>query len=266
VVALSLLGRGRFSRAMGAGAALIAVPLAILAAAAHPLVAIAGFAILGIGYAMIDTAGQTLVQRLASDEGLARAVGVAETASAAAVTLGSMLAPLLIALLGSRSALVATALLVPAAVLARRRALLALDAKAVVPERELQALRTVDVFAPLPIATVETLALRSLPRVVFADENVLLPGDVSTRFYVIAQGTFEVQAGPVVRQLEPGDYFGEIALLRDVPRTAAVIAQTDGLLYVLAREDFLNAVTGHVRSTQTAERVAEARLRASATV
>ena len=262
--ALALLARGRFSSSMNAGAALIAVPLALVAAAAHPLAAIAGFAVLGAGYALIDTASQTLVQRLASDESLARAFGVLETAGAVAVALGSALAPLLIELLGIRAALVVAALLVPVAVVARRRALLALDASAVVPERELEALRAVDVFAPLPLATIETLALRSLPRVVFADEQVLLRGDISTRFYVIAQGTFEVQAGPVVRELGPGDYFGEIALLRDVARTAAVVAETDGLLYVLARPDFLSAVTGHARAAQTAERVAAARLRASA--
>jgi CRP-like cAMP-binding protein len=89
-------------------------------------------------------------------------------------------------------------------------------------------------------------------------------GDVGTRFYVIAGGTFEVHAGPLLRRLGPGDYFGEIALLRDVPRTAGVVAVTDGLLYVLAREDFLRVVGGHVRAAQAAETVADARLRASA--
>jgi len=73
-----------------------------------------------------------------------------------------------------------------------------------------------------------------------------------------------LQAGAVVRRLGPGDYFGEIALLRDVKRTASVLATSDGLLYVLGREDFLHAVTGHVRSTQAAQTVADARLRASA--
>ena len=147
--------------------------------------------------------------------------------------------------------------------IARWRSAQRLDMRAVVPERELRALRAVDLFAPLPLATVETLALRATPRVVLADEQILRVGDVGARFYVIAEGTFEVQAGPVVRRLGPGDYFGEIALLRDVPRTAAVVAQTDGLLYVVGREQFLAAVTGHVRSAQAADAVVDARLRAS---
>jgi len=149
-------------------------------------------------------------------------------------------------------------------VIARWRAAQRLDAQAVVPERELEALRAIDLFAPVPLATVETLATRSVPRVVFADEQILLAGDIGSRFYVIAVGTVEVQAGAVLRRLGPGDYFGEIALLRDVKRTASVVATSDGLLYVLGREDFLRAVTGHVRSTQAAQTVTDARLRASA--
>jgi CRP-like cAMP-binding protein len=263
-VALALLARGRFSTAVDASAALIAVPLAILALAADPVAAVAGFAILGLGYAVAETAGQTLIQRLASDESLARVFAVAETGSQLAVALGSILAPLLISLLGIRGALLAAAALLPLAVAARWRAARSLDAQAVVPERELQALRAVDLFAPVPLATVETLAIRSLPRVVFADEQILLPGDIGSRFYVIADGAVEVQAGGVVRRLGAGEYFGEIALLRDVRRTAGIVATADSLLYVVGRDDFLHAVTGHVRSTQAAQTVADVRLRASA--
>jgi len=152
---------------------------------------------------------------------------------------------------------------VPLVVIARWRSTKRLDAQAVVPERELQALRAVDLFAPLPLATVETLAVRATAQAVSAGEPIVRVGEVGTRFYVIADGRLEAQAGPITRRLGPGDYFGEIALLRDVPRTAAVRAETDGLLYVLAREQFLGAVTGHVRSTQAAEAVVDARLRAS---
>jgi MFS family permease len=262
-VALTLLGRGRFSSAVGGGALLIGVPLGAIALAADPVIAIIGFACLGSGYALADTAGQTLVQRLASDETLARAFAVAEAGNAVAVAVGSVLAPLALLLLGIRGALVAVAVFAPAIAIARQRALRRLDAGVAVPERELQALRNLDLFAPLPLATVETLALRALPQLMFADERVLLAGDVGDRFYVIADGHVEVQAGPTVRDEGPGEYFGEIALLRDVPRTATVVAVSDGLLYALSREDFLRAVTGHVRSSLAARTVADARMRAS---
>jgi MFS family permease len=263
VAALTLLARGRFSTALDVAAAGIALPLAILAAVAQPAVAILAFAVLGTGWAICETAGQTLLQRLASDESLARVFGVAEAGSQIAVALGSIAAPLLIGALGIRGALLATALVVPVVVIARWRAAQRLDAHAVVPERELQVLRGVDLFAPLPLATVETLALRAAPQRMHAGEEILRVGDVGSRFYVVADGTVEAQAGPISRRLGPGDYFGEIALLRDVRRTAGVVAETDGLLYVVAREPFLAAVTGHARSAQAAEAVVDARLRAS---
>ena len=263
-VAIALLGRGRFSTAADAGALLVGLPLALLALFASPVVAVAGFVLFGVGFAIAETTGHTLVQRLASDETLARAFAVTETGTALAITLGSALAPALIWVLGVRGALVATALILPGLVLARRRALRRLDAHATVPARELQALRGLDLFAPLPLATVETLALRAVPRPMSAAEPIVVLGEVGDRFYVIAAGEVEVEIEPgvAIRRMGPGDYFGEIALLRGVPRTATVIAAGDGLLFALARDDFLSAVTDHGRSTHAAQTVADARLRA----
>jgi len=118
-VALTLLARGRVSTALSVSVATIAVPLALLAAVAHPAVAVAGLVVLGVGYAVAETGGQMLVQRLASDETLARAFGVAETTSQGAVALGSVAAPLLIGALGVRGALLATAVFVPLVLVAR---------------------------------------------------------------------------------------------------------------------------------------------------
>jgi len=98
---------------------------------------------------------------------------------------------------------------------------------------------------------------------VLADEHILRAGEAGDRFYVIADGHVEVQAGATVCDEGPGEYSGEIALLRDVPRTATVVAVGDCLLYALSREDFLRAVTGHVRASHAARRVTAARLRAS---
>ena len=126
----ALLAQGRFAAASDACSALLAVPLAIVAAAADPVVAVLGFAVLGLGHAMAQSAGRTLVRRLAAGESRTRAFTVAELGSRLAVVAGAILAPPLIALLGVRGALLATALVLPVVVIARWRAVQRLDARA----------------------------------------------------------------------------------------------------------------------------------------
>ena len=165
------------------------------------------------------------------------------------------------ALVGVQLAVVITALTVPLLLVARRRAFTILKGHAVVPERELALLRALDLFAPLPLATIETLAVRAVAVPVAAGEQVIRQHDPGSTFYAVAAGEFDVdESGRWLRRQGPGDYFGEIALLRDVPRTASVRAIGGGTLLALEREDFLGAVTGHARSVEAAEHVVGTRL------
>jgi CRP-like cAMP-binding protein len=66
--------------------------------------------------------------------------------------------------------------------------------------------------------------------------------------------------GKTVRALTAGDHFGEIALLRDVPRTATVTASSEVDLYALERDEFIGAVTGHAPSGEAADAVVMQRL------
>jgi CRP-like cAMP-binding protein len=94
-----------------------------------------------------------------------------------------------------------------------------------------------------------------------AGEEIIRRGDHGDRFYVVGSGEVEVLLdGQQPRREGPGSYFGEIALLRDVPRTATVQAATDVELFALDRDDFLPAVTGHAGSSEAAEAVIGSRL------
>jgi MFS family permease len=107
----------------------------------------------------------------------------------------------------------------------------------------------------------EELASRLVPVAVTAGSHIIRQGDPGDRFYVIEEGKADVLIdGRFVRTLVPGEYFGEIALLRDVPRTATVTASTDLALRALERDDFIAAVTGHAPSARAAGAVVSARL------
>ena len=135
------------------------------------------------------------------------------------------------------------------------------DAAAAPPGEELGLLAAVPIFAPLPGGSLEHLATRLVPLRAESGTIILREGDTGDRFYIVADGQLDVsQDGVTISELGAGDFFGEIALLRDTARTATVAARTHVVLYGLDREDFLAAVTGHPQSAEAAETVMSARL------
>ena len=68
------------------------------------------------------------------------------------------------------------------------------------------------------------------------------------------------QGTRVLRHEGPGEFFGEIGLLRDVPRTATISAVEDTELLALDRDDFLDAVTGQIEARSAAEDIVTRRL------
>jgi len=131
-----------------------------------------------------------------------------------------------------------------------------------VPQHELAVLRSISIFAPLDIPTVDHLAQPLRAKLAPAGEDVVRQGDIGDRFYIIDRGRVEVTAdGRGVAELGPGAYFGEIALLRDVPRTATVTTLVETRLLTLERDQFLAAVTGYSWSLLEVDRVTTQRLR-----
>jgi CRP-like cAMP-binding protein len=119
----------------------------------------------------------------------------------------------------------------------------------------------------LPTATLETLALRLRERRYAAGEVIVTQGDRGDEFFVIADGNVAVDVDGTPRPpLGPGDFFGEIALLHDVPRTASITAVEPVDALIIDREQFLDGIGAHARSARAAEAVASDRMAADARV
>lgn len=255
----SLVGRRKLSTAFGLGVILFCAPLILLAGWSTVGVALMAMAIVGVGNALCDVAGVTLLQRATPDDVRARVFSVLETAVLASIALGGLVAPLLSEAAGLRTALVVGGALPVVAVLAVWRPLGRLDLAA--PPAALDLLRRVPLFAPLSGPVLERLAIDAHELHVPAGEEVCSQGAPGSRFYVIADGEVVVTIdGKKVRRESVGESFGEIALLRDSPRTATVTATAPTTLIAIDREAFLSAVTGHPGSSQAAEGIVAARL------
>jgi hypothetical protein len=175
--------------------------------------------------------------------------------------IGAIVAPLLIAAFGVRGALLVTGAFLPLLAALTWHSVRTIDAAAEVPERELDLLAGLPFFAPLPAPVLEGLAGRLWERRVTAGQDVFRQGAYGDAFYVIARGRAEVFIDERrVNELGPGEFFGEIALLRDVPRTATVRARTDMELFALEGGDFIAAVSGHARSAEQADLVVATRM------
>lgn len=261
VLVLGLVARRRLAADFAVGMLLWGVPMVLVALWVEPLFALAVLALLGVGNTLVDVSGVTLLQRSVPDAVLARVFGVLEGLTWGTIALGSILASGLVALLGARGALAAVGVFLPLLTALLWPRLAAIDRRGRIPERELELLRGVPIFAPLPPVTLETAAASLRPVHLPAGTQVIRAGDPGDSFYVLAEGEVDVETDGLPPQaLGPGDSFGEIALLRDTPRTADVTTRTAVLAYVLDREAFLSAVTGHAGSARAADAVVAARL------
>jgi MFS family permease len=254
-VALVLSTRGRLARDFAIGLALFGLPLAVVGGLPFAFVAVAALGVLGIGNSIVDVNALTIMQRAVPDAVLGRALGALDGLLIGTLGLGAIVAPVLIDLVGPEAALVVTGAVLPVLALLTRPRLRAIDRASSVPEAT-ALLRGVGLLSALPEPVLERLARDATPVDVKAGVPVLREGEPGDRFYVVRSGTVSILG----RTFGPGDGFGEIALLRDVPRTATAVAVTDVELVALEREPFVAAVTGHAPSAAAADTVIAARL------
>jgi MFS family permease len=260
-----LVGSRRLAAYTGLGITLWGAPLVLIGVFPTELLALAMLAIVGAGNAMVDLGYFTLFPRLMPDEVLARVFGALESLVALAVGIGSILTPLLIHFFGIRGALVAIGVMTPVIVALTWSRLVRVDEGLGAQADVIERLRAVTMLRPLPVSTIEHLARNVREESAEPGQVVIKQGQVGDSFYVIIDGEVEVKGnGSLLRVLSAGESFGEIALLRDVPRTTTVQARTPLTLYALDRRHFVPTVSGYSASAAEAEVVVETRLAASA--
>jgi hypothetical protein len=267
LLGVALAARKRLAGDFRLGLVAVGAALAILAATANLTVALLLFGVIGAGSTLVDVTGMTLLQRAAPAEVVGRVFGVLQSTMLAMVALGSLVTPLLISAVGARVTFVVMGLILPLAVVPTWRRLTEIDVTARVATEPLELLRAIPIFAPLPAPVLERLASLAADVRAAAGSAVFEQGAAGDRFYVIAEGRAAVEIdGTQTSTLDPGGFFGEIALLRDIPRTATVRALEGLRLYALDRDDFIAAVTGHAPSREAADSLVASRFQAVAAI
>ena len=112
-----------------------------------------------------------------------------------------------------------------------------------------QHLLRIPIFSDLPTNLLRSILPRVEERRAMPREAIVREGDDGRELYLITAGAFEVVReengrDEKVGELYAGDYFGEIALIENVPRTATVRARSTGTLLVVSADDFLRLLSG----------------------
>jgi MFS family permease len=263
VYAISRASRHKLGQDLAVGVFLWSFPLVLVTIWPSPIMAFAVMAFLGFANPLVDVNVFTVIQRLTPDAVLGRVFGAFETCLIATMALGSAITPVMLHLWGLRTTMAVLGLAIGAVAVVGLPRMRQMDRRLEAPAG-LPLLRAIPMFTPLNPVTLDALA-RALDRVEVATGDVVVrEGDESDRFYVIESGLVRVTAadGHLLREEGPGEYFGEIGLLRDVARTATITASEDTVLLALDRDEFLAAVTGHGEARRLAEDVVVRRLRA----
>jgi len=261
--ALGLAADTRLARVFVVALACWGLPLVVLGLVPVTAVAIVGLLVLGASNAVLDVVGFTIVQREVRNEDRVTMFGAMEGLFGVGLFLGSLAGPALVALAGARGGLaVAGALLVLAALLTVRPISRRTRESPLTPELA-ELFASNPLFAPLPLTALEHLAERARPVSFETGEEIMRKGEPGDCYVLLSHGTVRVvDDGHVLRTCGPGEGFGEIALLRRVPRTATVVAETPASGLEIDAETFLAALEGPSASA-AAEAIVAQRLERS---
>lgn len=249
VTARLAAGRSPGLLLVGAGV-LSGVAVALLAITRTPALALVLLAVEGVGIIVFEVLSMTLLQRSCSEGVLGRVYGLVDAAGAAGQMAGSLSAPILLGALNLEAGLWIIGLAMAAVSLMSLPSIRAMATRTRAQRDELrpttEVLARTPVFADIPQAGLERLARQLRPRSIAAGTVVVTEGDPADDVYVVESGELIVMThrDGEVNRMGPGDVFGEIGLVRDIPRTATVKTVGDCALLVIAGRAFLDAVSG----------------------
>jgi MFS family permease len=236
------------------------LPIAVIGVWPLAAVAIIGLFVTGVSNAILDVSGFTILQRGIPADDRVPVLGLFEGMVAVGVALGGIAGSLAVEVFGAQGALGIAGAILPILAVATWPRISRLDERGLVIEREASALRSIPLFAPLPLTAIDRLADAARPVTFQPGEVIMRQGDVGDRYVAITGGTVAIEIdGRFVTSCTTGEGIGEIALLREVPRTATATATSLVTGYALGAKDFLAAVAGP-RSLVAANAMIEERL------
>jgi Cyclic nucleotide-binding domain/Major Facilitator Superfamily len=261
-VTASLVGRRHLAKTLTVTLSIAVLALALIGAIPRVTPVILLIGTVGLAGAVFDVTGRTLLQRSAPSDGIAGSFSILEALMDSGLALGAVLVRVAIAIGGLKAALFAPAVVALLLVAVLWRQVQKVDASATVPQVEIQLLRAIPIFSALPAPSLEGMARNLELLMVSRGTLVIKEGERGDCYYAIAEGELVVSHdGQFLRVVSRGDGFGEIALIRDVPRQATVTAATDASLYTLERDLFVQVVTGHPAATSAVEGIISRHLR-----
>ena len=262
--------RPRLGLVILGGMAVYCLPTLVFLFAGQPVLAFVVQVLRGAGTLVVDVLAVTALQRSLPREKLARVFGAFETLMLAAVLLGAVVAPLLIEGLGLAAALWFSGVVIPAVCLLGWPVLRRMDRVSVARQAMLAPkvalLTRCDLFADVSVGGLDQLADAATEVDVDAGEPVVREGENADAFYVVVDGELGVAARGeggqriLLDSLGAGEFFGEIGLIEQIPRTATVTAFTRTHLLRIEGDDFLQALTQSTPSPALLDR-ASLRLR-----
>jgi CRP-like cAMP-binding protein len=242
-VGIGQLTRARLARVFGSAVVLWAVPLGAMALVAQPALAFACAVAAGIAGTVVQAAGDTVLQRATPDRLMTRVLGAYETLTGVAYMLAALVPAILIAPLGARAVLALGVATAPLVVICCWGRLRRLDRGLDVDHERLTLVARVPWLRTTSLADQDRVAALLKQQSVPAGEVIVYQGEIGDRFYIVQVGAVRVLVDRrEVSRLGSGDWFGEVALLSDIPRTATVQATERTTLLSLSDDDFHRAL------------------------